>query len=627
MNRKEQFIEPDNSYYRPSTDSTSGTMTIVVIMTILFVVLTAVLAIFFFTKSDGDDLLEGSPNQTNALYIAAATPTPTPIPDISLTQNPILYPASATCTATISEVTDEADPLTYGITQTVLGSEAVGTISDYNRANPIHFNDPLYYGQVSGILTFRGNNFRNCSSFGYVNISEGTLTQVWEYSGIGSLLSSTYSFEWSGVAWTGQPLVVSWGASERAAMNLYPEKASKTDLVEVIVAGLDGKIYFFDLDDGSFTRDPIDVGYSIKGTPAVDPRGYPLLYVGQCDDNSADDDFGMYIYSLIDGSELYYCSGVDDRAYRSNWGAFDSSPIVDATTDTLIWPGENGIIYTFTLNTQYVVGSGNIQVNPEMIGYKYIYADGQGAYMGVESSIAVYGGYGYFVDNAHNLNCLDLNTMQMVWTFKLGDDSDITPTIEEEAGIPYIYVGTEVDDQNGTGESIGASYIYKINGLSGEQVWQTSATCYTYNGDSSDTDQSGGCFGNPIIGKRNMSNLVIFSFSMTNGVTSGNRIVAYDKETGIEVWSYDMNIYSYSSPVDCYDENGNGYIVIADSLGQIHLVNGQTGERITYIQMSRLTGTSEETTSGIIFDASPVIYGNMLIIGSKSGSIFAVRIG
>ena len=87
-----------------------------------------------------------------------------------------------------------------------------------------------------------------------------------------------------------------------------------------------------------------------------------------------------------------------------------------------------------------------------------------------------------------------------------------------------------------------------------------------------------------------------------------------------------MNIYTYSSPVDCYDQEGNAYILIGDSLGQIHLVNGQTGERITYIQTSRYLGTDSETTNGVEFQASPVIFNDTMIISTTSGSVFGIRI-
>ena len=92
------------------------------------------------------------------------------------------------------------------------------------------------------------------------------------------------------------------------------------------------------------------------------------------------------------------------------------------------------------------------------------------------------------------------------------------------------------------------------------------------------------------------------------------------------MWTYNMNIYSYSSPVDVYDSEGNGYIIIGDTLGQIHLVEAQTGERIKHIQTSRFIGTEKETSDGIVFEASPAVYGNTIVIGTKSGSIFAIKI-
>ncbi|MCR4702633.1 MAG: pyrrolo-quinoline quinone [Saccharofermentans sp.] len=628
MKQGDQYIEPDNSFYRPSRDPNEGIMTLVVVITLLFVCLTGVLAAVYFKKATAKETLANVDTTDQSGYISVATPTPSPVPPITDYQNPILYPGLASVNINKElQIVPECLPSSRKINQTIMVN---GNIVDgeYSRENPIYMSDPVFYGSIPGIFTYRGNNFRNCASFGYTNLYRGALTERWEFSGIGKKLASTQNFEWSGVRWTGQPLVAEWPATLRSSMNMYDSARQQQTLVEVIVAALDGKIYFFNIQNGEQTRDPIDVGASIKGTPALDPRGYPILYVGQTDNNGKDI-FGMYIYSLLDGSLLYSYDGSEDGAYRSNWDAFDSSPIINGETDTLIWPCENGIIYTFDLNTAYT--GGTVTVSPSVTGYKYIFEDNIGTHMGVESSIAVYGNYGYFVDNTMNLCCLDLNTFNMVWTKVLGDDSDITPVISEEDGIPYVYVGTEVDNQGGTGEYCGAAYIYKVNGLTGEQVWQTSESCYTYNGESSDSDQSGGCLGNPIIGKGKISNLVIFSFSMTNGLASGNKVVAYDRDLGTKVWEYNMNIYSYSSPVDFYDSEGNAYIVICDSIGQIHMIRAESGiddkdRRITYIQTRRNLGKSDETSSGICIEASPIVYEGMLVVGTTSGSVFGVAV-
>jgi hypothetical protein len=74
--------------------------------------------------------------------------------------------------------------------------------------------------------------------------------------------------------------------------------------------------------------------------------------------------------------------------------------------------------------------------------------------------------------------------------------------------------------------------------------------------------------------------------------------------------------------VDIYDEDGNAYIVIGDNFGQIHLVNALTGERITYLKI-----TSEgETKKDLSFEASPIVYGDTIVIGSTSGSVFGIKI-
>ena len=630
MQRGDQYIEPDNSYYRPSRDPNEGTMTLVVVITLLFVCLTGVLAAVYFKKITTKETLANIDVTDQSGYISIASPTPTPIPPIEPYQNPILYPGLANVNINKELAIDKAaDPSARGITQTVMINRQF-VEGDYNREKPIFMTDPVFYGSIPGILTYRGNNFRNCASFGYTNIYRGALTQRWEFRGIGKKLASTQNFEWSGVRWTGQPLVAEWPLEIREQMNLNDTAKHQQVLREVIIAALDGKIYFFNILNGEQTRDPINVGASIKGTPALDPRGYPVIYVGQTDNNGGTN-FGLYAFSLLDGSLLFMYDGSDDGAYRSNWNAFDSSPIIDGATDTLIWPCENGFIYTFDLHTQYTPGAATISMSPVVTGYKYMFNDNVSSKMGVESSIAVYGNYGYYVDNTQNLCCLDLNTFKMVWTVVLGDDSDITPLINEEDGIPYVYVGTEVDNQGGKGEYCGAAYIYKVNGLTGKVVWQTSESCYTFNGETSDSDQNGGCVGNPIMGKGKISNLVIFSFSMTSGLASGNKVVAYDKDLGTKVWEYNMNIYSYSSPVDFYDSEGNAYVIICDSIGQIHMINADPAvdnkqRRITYIQTKRNLGQNDQTSSGICIEASPIVYEGMLVVGTTSGSIFGIAV-
>ena len=113
---------------------------------------------------------------------------------------------------------------------------------------------------------------------------------------------------------------------------------------------------------------------------------------------------------------------------------------------------------------------------------------------------------------------------------------------------------------------------------------------------------------------------------MTSGLASGNKLVAYDKDLGIKVWEYNMNIYSYSSPVDFYDQEGHAYIIICDSIGQIHMINAEDGKRITYIQTKRNLGKQDQTSSGVCIEASPIVYEGMLVVGTTSGSIFGISV-
>lgn len=631
------YVRYDNQYQRPKKRKQNNGFVALIALTL--VLLFTVFGVLLYSLIPGDDSTDVSSASTAATNVNGATtnasiiittPSPTPVETMASNQNSVLYPASALVNVPMGQAGKGLAPSDRGITQSVLSGDA--EIAPYLRANEIAFGDPLNYQTVPGILTFRGNNFRNCASWGPVASNPTALEQVWEYNSIGTLSSSSWAFSWMGTGWTGQPLAIQWEFEVQQKMNMYPDKKAKQGLTEIIIAAMDGKVYFFDLEDGKPTRDPINIGATIKGTPALDPRGYPILYVGQGDSNGVDGTtakgkIGYRIYSLIDSSEMYFQDGMDSRAYRTTWGACDSSPIINAASDTLIYPNENGMIYTVKLNTTFDKAAGTVSINPENVVYRYLIDGITGSEIGIESSMSIYDHYGYCSDNSGNLLCIDLNTLQIIWVRQLDDDSDVTPVIEEEDGRVYLYMGTEVDWQKtDVLDYQGASYTYKLDAMSGEEIWQTSYSCFTHNGEDKGDDVNGGMLGTPIVGKKSISDLVIFSYCMTNGIYSGNHLVAYNKDTGDKVWDYSMNQYSWSSPVDVYDADGNAYIVICDSVGQIHLVNGLTGARITYLQLIKNKGLEGENKNAQNIESSPIVINGMIVIGTRGCSVYGVKI-
>ncbi|MHB1485402.1 MAG: outer membrane protein assembly factor BamB family protein [Saccharofermentanales bacterium] len=559
--------------------------------------------------------------------VSKADPTPVEIipTRIMSWENPILLNERFTEFLSMGNILNALKPASIGFfSQIYNGSSAVGS---YNRTSPVKMYDPINYQKVPGVLTFRGNNFRNAPSFGYVDLKTKKLAQIWERS-MGGMASSSWDFSWSGTGWTGQPVMIQWADDVREMMNLYADKKAKKGLVEVITASMDGNIYFYDLDDGKATRPFIKIGVAVKGTPAIDPRGYPILYVGQGDypPKKTSGKMGIRIFNLIDQSLLYLKSTASDgRAYRSSWGALDSSPIVDGTADTLVFPCENGMIYTAKLNTNFDKSNRKITINPQFVDYKYKSSVNRS--QGIESSMAVYGGYGYFTDNSGTMNCIDLNTMKPLWTRKLDDDNDVTPTLQQVGQKVYLFCGTEVDNQQAIrGSYKGNAYIYKIDALTGEIVWRNAYKAWTYNDPgNSGNDINGGIMGSLIVGKGKYTNLVIASICMSEGYSKGNTIAAFNAQTGALVWEYKMNSYGWSSPVDIYDAKGEMYIIMADSVSQIHLIDGADGKRLDVIQIKRGFRTAGATSGGNI-ESSPAIMGNTLVIGTRGGLIAGVRL-
>ena len=152
-----------------------------------------------------------------------------------------------------------------------------GSVSDYQTRSYITFGPGKKYTDAEGIITLRGNNYRDTAAYGYAEMSEYKIKTLWTHA-TGGLTYGNAS--WTGSGWTGQPLIVKWPESTKKVMNMYDSARQKEDLVEVIYACMDGYVYFLDLETGEKTRDSLYLGYTFKGAGALDPRGYPIMYLG-----------------------------------------------------------------------------------------------------------------------------------------------------------------------------------------------------------------------------------------------------------------------------------------------------------------------------------------------------------
>lgn len=497
-------------------------------------------------------------------------------------------------------MTAMTDPMQFGLQSDLMVNNQI--VDSFTRENLIEFGDD--YTSMEGVITFRGNNYRTGGTYGIADITKQQLKKKWNIS-TGALHKTVGEGEgeWSGSCWTGQPLIVRWREETKQAMNIYDEKKQKENLVEVIYATTDGNIYFLDLDDGTPTRDKISLGFPIKGTGSLYPNEIPLYFVG-AGDAMGDQGARSFIVDLIQGKVIYeygYNDEFSQRTDNNNFAAFDSSPLIDVETDTVIQPGENGILYTMKLNTVY--DGKSVSINPdEIVKYRYTTTRTREDeyYLGMEASASIWKNYLYIADNNAHLICLDLNTMETVWMADTIDDTNGSPVFEinEEDGTAYIYISSSLhftkDDNNS-----GTLKLQKINAATGETVWEIPYECQTVN------KISGGVQSTALLGKNELSDFVYFTIARTGGLDKG-RMVAINKNTGKEVWHLDMEYYTWSSPIALYTKDGTGYVVLCDSKGNMFLLNGLTGELYDKINLG-----------GANIEATPSAFENTIVVGTR----------
>ena len=531
------------------------------------------------------------------------------IPENTEDTTPPTETVEVTPVSTINPVrTALTDPANWGIRWEIIENGSI--VHSYTREDPIYMGDPDEYFALPGVATFRGNNYRDNAAYGIATVKDKTLSMAWTANS-----TKLPGGIWEGSGWTGQPLIVKWDDQTKAIMNLYPDKKAKANLVEVIYATLDGHIYFLDLDDGKPTRDAINMGMCFKGSGALDPRGYPLMYVGSGDENSQGKRPRMFVISLIDGKVLFEYGHQEELSYRKDndsWCAFDSSPLVDAETDTLIWPAESGLLYTIKLNTNYNKSAGTISIQPDSpVATRYLAArsNTETRWLGYEASANIADHYLYVSENGGLFYCVDLNTMELVWAQDTMDDSNSSPVFQKISDTEaYLYTAPSLHWTQNTSAQ-GSISIYKLNALTGEIVWEKPFDVYTVDG------VSGGVQSTALLGQAGSSieNLVIYTVARTPDKKSGV-MVALDTATGKEVWTMKMDYYTWSSPVALYTADGTAYVVVCDTAGKATLLNGATGEIYSKLDL------------GGLVEASPAAYENTLVVGTRAEKICAIKV-
>lgn len=559
---------------------------------VIFVALIAVLVMVVMRGIAANKALEETAE--SPAVTVQPTPTPTPEPTPTPVGLPDFKPHSV----------DGTEP------ERLISSTAImvdgEVVEEYESDYEINFDLPERYTELEGIVTFRGDNFRSGAAYGTAAVSSKTLTKAWSKSTSG--LSDTDGTYWSGSGWTGQPLVVKWPEATRKNISaMYDWAREKEGLVEVIYATLDGHVYFYELTSGEYTRDPLNLGFNYKGAGALDPRGYPILYVGSGVD-SVNGRSRVKVVNLIDNSVMFEFGHNETFANRG-WHMFDSSPLVSAETDQLIYPGENGILYIIHLNTKYNEQTGELSVDPDnIVKWKYNgVRSGSRYWLGVESSAAIINNYIFLADNGGNLMCLDLNTLKLVWVQDVLDDTNCSPVVDIEDGHPYIYISTSFH-YGWRSYSTAAIPIFKIDAETGEIVWRTDYTCYTVQ------DLSGGVQGTIAVGKNKLSDMIFVPVARTPGASSGT-LAALKKDTGEVVWEKETSMYSWSSPVDFYDADGNGYLLYCNSGFNMFLIDGKTGEQLDYMNL------------GGNIEASPAMYGNYAVVGTRAMRTYCIQVG
>ena len=554
---------------------------------------------------------EEGPAESAAQETAAIQPEAENVETEEVQERPVLTVSAA----------ESADPTLISTTQIFNGNK---NVRQYARAADDQIRMPTlgeYTRQKMGILTFRGDAFRQNASIGTAE-AMNTLELAWTAEA-GSVKGASGTMYY-GVGVGSQPVIIKWSKEVREQSDLYESKKEKTGLREVIVAGQDGKIYFLDLSDGTATRNSIKLGYPMRSTPSLHPSGAPYMTVGQLARKMArgTGTIGLRQYNLYTMKEMSLIDGLDAKNNRpyNNIGSFETSALIDRKTGTMVTAGTNGMLYVIKLNAEFDYGAGVYTQSPTQVVLRSKAKKEKDAETAVEASVAMYDHYVYYADMGGYLRCVDTNSMTVAWAVALGDAVESTPALDWHGtdGLD-LYTATEL-----TAKKKGEAEIKCFDALTGEERWSTGVG--VVKDTKSKVKAAAGFRASPVVGQNGLSEYVYYVVNRLSdegreklGVSENTdaALIALQKEDGSIVWTCPLEGNGYSSPVAVYNESGEGVIIQCCGNGNVLMLDGRTGRERANLQLD-----------GAI-EASPAVYNNMMVIATSEknkNNIYGIRI-
>lgn len=447
-------------------------------------------------------------------------------------------------------------------------------------ASPMHaWSDRRQVGEpygdaVEGLLTFRGNPTRTYYGKGPL---PSTPEVKWKYPSTPMCSTSTdlgVTSTWCGNGWTGQPVI--W------------ERPDGT--TEMIFGAYDRKLHFVDADTGRPTRSPILTGDIIKGTPTIDPDGYPLVYFG-----SRDNKIRAVALDRNEPVVLWEYDAAGKGRWNDDW---DASPLI--MNDYMFEGSENSIFYIFDLDRSYD-DLGLVQVDPQVVyeletwNQELLDAIGPSyPAVSVENSTAMYEGRIYFANSGGRVIGLDITgiddgRIEMVFDYWVGDDVDATIFVDDEG---YIYVSAEYERYLTRAQEVGQ--LVKLDPYTDGDpvVWGMYSL--------TEPPYKGGLWSTPALGDG-----VIYA------VVNKGYLIAVDQETGEELWVVDIGAGSWSSPVIVDDR-----LLVAANTGYLRSFS------LADPRQPRLEWTFKVGESHI--EATPAVWKGMIFVGSRDGYMYGI---